>query len=76
MKFAFMPAEWVSFLVGRCAAFWCVNQSGHFAWHEGSACVCRQTKKVNLPLISTAFALWNGTYGSSWKHRDGNYGGH
>ncbi|MFZ5965330.1 IS3 family transposase [Thalassococcus sp. BH17M4-6] len=70
MSFAFIEAEKASFPIQRMCHVLGVSQSGFFAWRDRPACHRQRQDMIHLAHIRTAFALSNGTYGSSRMHRD------
>lgn len=70
MTFGFIEAEKASFPISRMCPVLGVSQSGVFAWQERPACHRQQQDMVYPAHIRTAFALFNGTYGSPRMHRE------
>lgn len=69
MTFGFIKAKKASFPIRRMCRVFGVSQSGFLAWQDRPACRRRQQDMVYPAHIRTAFALSNGTHGSSRMQR-------
>lgn len=70
MRFALVDQAKKDFPVHRLCRVLGVSQGGCFAWKDRPACRRQRDDMVMLVHVRSAFALSNGTYGSSRMTRE------